>query len=78
MSGLVIRQGQRYTAIPASDDMLEERIARPAGTLGKGERRRQQHAVERALYAGSLILAQRFHHDLANLRLGDDLYGFKG
>jgi hypothetical protein len=82
--GLVGKHGSRhYYAHPATDEQLDELVARPCKTLGKGERRRQKHAVERGLYAGNLIVAARYKHDLENFlpdRLptpvveGDDLF----
>jgi rRNA maturation protein Nop10 len=47
------------------DDLkaLDELVAKPAGKLGKGQRRAQRFAVERASHAAQTILEWRAKHD---------------
>jgi predicted Zn-ribbon and HTH transcriptional regulator len=42
---------------------LDELVAKPAGTLGKGQRRAQKFAEERAAYAAQTILKKRAKRD---------------
>jgi predicted transcriptional regulator len=57
--GLVKKQKTRYQAIAVSVEHLDEQVARPAGTLGKGEQRKRQHQRERgAVAAGRLYKAR--------------------
>ncbi|MBZ0296423.1 MAG: bifunctional DNA primase/polymerase [Anaerolineae bacterium] len=58
--GLVRKVGRTYQVIPHTDEQLEDQVARPAGTLGKGEARRQKHQRERAAVAGARLYKARF------------------
>ncbi len=57
---LVSKIGGKYVAIVMTNADLDERVAQPAGTLGKGEQRRQQHQKERARRAGERLYKVRF------------------
>lgn len=67
-AGLVTnhRRGN-WLALPATDEQLDELIARPFGKLGKGKARRQRFADERAIDAGRAILEHRDKYDRENL-----------
>lgn len=59
---LVERQKRGFwVARSVSESWLDEAVAAPAGTLGKGEIRRAQHVQERALRAGEEVLKVRWH-----------------
>jgi len=55
-SGLVRKQGRCWSAQPTTPEELDEKIASPAGNLGKGDRRIQRHISERGRYIGKYIL----------------------
>jgi hypothetical protein len=57
--GLVRRSAVGWEAVVRAVDELEECVSRVAGTLGKGEARRQRYADERAIYAGRVLLEGR-------------------
>jgi hypothetical protein len=59
MSGLVESTKGGWIAFAADSTQLDERISRPAGTQGKGEKRRQKHVMERALNASLYIIQWR-------------------
>jgi len=60
---LVERLPEGWRAIPATDVQLDERVALPAGTLGKGEARKRRYEEERALFAGREIFGARSRMD---------------
>lgn len=60
--GLVAQVGRAYYAVPMTGGELDEQVARPAGTLGKGEERRAKHRRERADRAASRLYKARFPH----------------
>ena len=49
----------------SSPEEMDERIARPAGTFGKGARRHRMHSAERGRNAARIILRYRAKHDRA-------------
>lgn len=57
---LVTKSAGKYTAVAMTSEDLDERVAKPAGTLGKGERRREHHQKQRAERAGSRLYKARF------------------
>jgi len=56
---LVQREKAGWRAVAVSDAELDERVARPAGKLGRGAARREKYAAERAKYVGQIILRAR-------------------
>lgn len=55
--GLVVKHAEyKYSAVLKSDGQLEKEVAIPAGTLGKGERRRQRHEQQRKGHAFNLLI----------------------
>lgn len=55
--GLVVKHAEhRYSPVLKSDSQLEKEVAVPAGTLGKGERRRQRHEQQRKGHAFNLLI----------------------
>lgn len=56
---LAQKQGKGWIGIPADDDWLNRNVAAVAGTLGKAEIRKAEHAEERALRASEEILKAR-------------------
>ena len=52
---LVRKIKTRYAVVPKSQKELDERVSKPAGTYGKGERRIKRHRWERARKAGELF-----------------------
>jgi hypothetical protein len=57
--GLVQRVCEGWCALKFSDAELDERVARPAGKLGRGTERRERYAAQRAMYVGNIILQAR-------------------
>jgi hypothetical protein len=57
--GLVQREREGWRALKFSDAELDERVARPAGKLGRGVARRERYAAQRAVYVGGIILRAR-------------------
>jgi DNA-binding transcriptional ArsR family regulator len=57
---LVLKTDGRYTAVAMTNADLDERVARPAGTFGKGEDRRKRHEKERASRAARRLYKARF------------------
>lgn len=55
--GLVERSPVGWKAIIMSIEELNQRVSSAAGTLGKGEARKQRFAQERALHVGRILLA---------------------
>ena len=53
------REKQGWVGIKVDDDWLDRNVAGPAGTLGKGEARKQEHIEERAKRAGEQLLRAR-------------------
>jgi len=56
---LVQRDKDGWRAVAVSSAELDERVARPAGKLGRGASRRARYAEERARYVGRIILRSR-------------------
>ncbi|MFN8375055.1 MAG: bifunctional DNA primase/polymerase [Anaerolineae bacterium] len=54
--GLVAREPAGWRALAFTDAQLDEKVARPAGKLGRGQARRQRYAEQRAVYVGHIIL----------------------
>ncbi len=55
--GLIVAHAEhRYSAILKSDGELNEEIARPAGTLGKGQKRRLTHQKHRSGHAFHVLI----------------------
>lgn len=71
--GLVRRVDNSFVAMPATEAQLDDMVARPAGTLGNAQKRHQKYAIERALYAGVIIMAARHRWDRSNLFADDFL-----
>ena len=57
--GLVRRSSDGWEVLSLEVEELDARVSRVAGTLGKGEARRQRYADERAIYAGRILLEGR-------------------
>lgn len=57
---LVLKADGKYTAVAMTTADLDERVARPAGTLGKGEDRRRRHERERGSQAAKRLYKARF------------------
>ena len=49
-----------YVAVPMSADDLDEMVARPAGTYGRAEKRKQKHQQERSSRAAERLYKARF------------------
>lgn len=58
--GLARKVGCCYEGIPFSQDDLDTQVARPAGTLGRGERRKKTHVFQRANLAARRFYEARF------------------
>lgn len=64
--GLVKRLPAGWKAIILSVEELNQRVSAAAGTLGKGEARKQRFAQERALHVGRILLAALYRFWSAN------------
>ena len=57
---LVAKVAGGYVAVVMDDSLLDERVAKPAGTLGKGEERRRKHRRERGERAAKRLYQARW------------------
>jgi rubrerythrin len=58
--GLVNKVGGGYVAIALNRQQLDEQVAKPAGTLGRGDERRQLHQRERGTIAAGRLYKARW------------------
>lgn len=70
---LVRREEAGWVGVVVSGDWLDENVCGPAGTLGKGEVRKQQHAEQRAKRAGEQVLRARLGEERVRERSSEEL-----
>lgn len=69
--GLALREEAGWVGIEVEGEWLDEHVAAPAGTLGKGEERKQKHAEERSRRAGQQLLGVRYAERRRDAARGD-------